>query len=108
MLLSIFPITSLTAPVASPTKLSANETLSITLQDREIESYEIRISQVEPEIIHYLLTLSPTKYAIFQTVNGANLLIGNIFKFLLFKNVWSDGKLTKPINVMTGTFRALL
>ena len=66
--------------------------------------HHLWVDRVEEEMVHFMLSLSWAENLVFQTVAGASLVVGNLFRFLLFKQVWTNGRFVKAINIMTGIF----
>ena len=64
----------------------------------------LKMVDIEEQVTHWLLTLTERQNIVLQAVIGANFFTGNLFRYLLFKQVWNDGRLTKPVNIMIGIF----
>ena len=89
--------------------LHPNETLrfQIDIPEKNATPFKLLVDEVEHEMIHNMLTLTGTQDLIFQAVMAANFLAGTLYRCLLFKQVWQDGRFNKPINIMTGIFVCL-
>ena len=86
---------------AARTDISLNQTLFLPIKTPNFTPIELRINQLEDETLHNLLNLTKTQSIIFQTLIGVNFVSGNLYRYLLFKQVWNDGRFQKPINIMT-------
>ena len=65
---------------------------------------ELKFLQVEDDTRPNLLTLTGNQIIVLQTVIGANFLAGNLFRCLLFKQLWNNGRHRNPVNIMIGNF----
>ena len=93
-------------PTTFCANLHPNETLrfQIDIPEKNATPFKLLVDEVEHEMIHNMLTLTGTQDLIFQAVMAANFLAGTLYRCLLFKQVWQDGRFNKPINIMTGIF----
>ena len=92
-------------PFSSAAKIHANETFKlpiITFDASSTVNFTLTVVDVDPEVSHNLLLLTQSESTIFLSVVGTSFVLGNMFRFLLLKQIWSDGGFLKPINIMTG------
>ena len=89
---------------ATSAKINQSETLYLSFfwSLSQNSASQLVVDEVVNHTTHNLLYLSLKESVILLTVTLISLIIGNLFRFLLFKKVCDDNGFKKPINVMTG------
>ena len=100
--LLLFLATTLCSTSISSSKTMSTQNFLIRHNDSSPQGYELTMGSMESETKHHLMDLRPWQFVVFQSLMGANLLIGNLFCSLLLKHAWKEGVHDKAINAMTG------
>ena len=100
--LLLFLATTLCSSSISSSKTMSTQNFLIRHNDSSPQGYEWTMGSMESETKHHLMDLRPWQFVVFQSLMGANLLVGNLFRSLLLKHAWKEGLHDKPINAMTG------
>ena len=101
-----FFMAALNTPTAMPAKINQKETLFLNLSQNS--AFKLLPQEVDDQTTHHFLHLSQIESAILLVVIAFSFALGNIYRFLLLKQIWDENGFRKPINIMTGIIFALL